>query len=612
MSISISAVTPPTAISSQGDLSSRAGTTVEARVVRVTDAMARIAIANTLTDVMADAPLVVGETLRLAVSRTPEGVRLAIVGRTPPDGAAGAPPQGLMDIDAPALAPGKAGEASRGSAADPAPREALVTQLVRDNVGRQASLAPFFADLAEAVRQGNLPPRLDEAAARLLAMRPTLGENLTARDVRLAVAQVAQSSPAAGAAGAATAMPELKAALVVFRQVLSTWLASPEAGVATRGTASTPSAAQSQAQSQAQTLAQSQAQATTSAPATSVSATVVPGSERPLANPATPAVATPLVSAPPASAPRDFASASSTPANLAPSRPAATVAPPGTDADIAVPEAAARLANAAASAGSTPVAPLPRHQVVGVTAPMLPQEIQQAAREIARTTAEGKSDALDPVARLIRSETGSPDGEARVVQPAAGNPPPPFRGGAQTPQPVAEPSVTPDMTVVDVGHKLLDEVDGAIARQTLLQVASLPDGTDGAARADAAQPRWNFEIPFATAQGTAVAQFEIAREGKRGEAGEIKPVWQASFTISIEPVGAVHARIVLAGERTSVRLWAERPAAATALRENTGELSRALREAELVPGDILVGEGAPTRTQAAAVIRAGRYLDRAT
>jgi hypothetical protein len=550
MPIAISAVTPPAATSGQSEPALQAGTTVEARVVQVTDAMARIAIANTLIEVMSDAPLAVGEMLRLAVSQTPTGVRLAIVARTLPEGMAGAPPQGLAEIDAPAIAPGKtAAEPSLRPLADPAAlRDALVTRLVRDNVGRQASLAPFFADLAEAARQGNLPPRLGEAAAQLLALRPALGENLTAQELRLAVAQAAPFLPSAGKANQAATMPELKAALVVFRQILSTWLGSPDA----------------------------------SAPARAATGEMEVAMRA--ANAATTRASLPTARAPrtPAAMPAISASASVAIAQGS-AQPPTNVSAPTSIAGSAT----ARHTNAAVSAGSTPAASaqVPLRQVAG---------------------------ALDPLARLVRPETASSDGDARPVRPVAGNPPPPFRGGAQASQPVAASSVTPDMTVADVGHKLLDEVDGAIARQTLLQTASLPDRTDGTTRGEAAGPRWNFEIPFATPQGTAVAQFEIAREGKRGEVGEAKPVWQARFTISIEPVGPVHAQILLAGERASIRLWAERPAAATALRENTSELSRALREAELVPGDILVGEGAPTQTQAAAAIRAGRYLDRAT
>jgi len=70
---------------------------------------------------------------------------------------------------------------------------------------------------------------------------------------------------------------------------------------------------------------------------------------------------------------------------------------------------------------------------------------------------------------------------------------------------------------------LLDDTDAAIARQTLLQVASLPDRVDASGgRIDPSMPRWNFEVPFATPQGTAMAQFEIARDGGGNEAESTK------------------------------------------------------------------------------------------
>ena len=60
---------------------------------------------------------------------------------------------------------------------------------------------------------------------------------------------------------------------------------------------------------------------------------------------------------------------------------------------------------------------------------------------------------------------------------------------------------------------LLDDTDAAISRQALLQIASLPDRVDTAgARLDQTTPRWNFEIPFAVATGTAIAQFEVSRD----------------------------------------------------------------------------------------------------
>ena len=128
-------------------------------------------------------------------------------------------------------------------------------------------------------------------------------------------------------------------------------------------------------------------------------------------------------------------------------------------------------------------------------------------------------------------------------------------------------------------HHLLGDTDAAIARQTLLQVASLPDRVDTAApRIDPAAPRWSFEIPFATPQGTAMAQFEISRDGGGNEVEAAKRVWRARFSLDVEPAGPVHALVSLSGDKTSVRMWAERPATAAQLRAGAAQLSQALEQ----------------------------------
>ncbi len=159
-------------------------------------------------------------------------------------------------------------------------------------------------------------------------------------------------------------------------------------------------------------------------------------------------------------------------------------------------------------------------------------------------------------------------------------------------------------------HHLLADTDSAIARQTLLQVASLPDQVDSSlGRIDPAAPRWNFEIPFVTSQGTAMAQFEISRDGGGSENEAASRIWRAKFSLDVEPAGPVHAQISLSGERTSVRMWAERPSTADQLRAGVTQLSQALARAELVPGDIVIRDGAPVQQAAA---RAGHFLDRAS
>jgi len=204
----------------------------------------------------------------------------------------------------------------------------------------------------------------------------------------------------------------------------------------------------------------------------------------------------------------------------------------------------------------------------------------------------------------------------------APTPPPPYRGAPTAAQPAAAPSISPDMAPRDIGRVLLGETDAAIARQTLLQAASLPDhlAASPANLANAAQslnvridptgPRWLFEVPFATPQGPTVAQFEIARDGHRAPAEGVKPAWRARFSLDLEPIGAVHAQIALTGARAAVTLWAERPETSAKLRDNAGQLAEALRQAELEPGDVLVRAGPPPRPRDPAA--SGRFLDRAS
>ena len=140
-------------------------------------------------------------------------------------------------------------------------------------------------------------------------------------------------------------------------------------------------------------------------------------------------------------------------------------------------------------------------------------------------------------------------------------------------------------------------------------MASLPDHLDiASARLDPAAPRWNFEIPFATLQGTAIAQFEVSRDGGGNEVEAAKRVWRARFSLDVEPAGPVHALLSLSGERTSVRIWAERPVTAAQLRAGVSRLSQALSEAELRPGDIVIRDGTPPQPAPAP---AGHFLNRA-
>ncbi|MDA9454708.1 flagellar hook-length control protein FliK, partial [Bradyrhizobium sp. CCBAU 21359] len=257
-----------------------------------------------------------------------------------------------------------------------------------------------------------------------------------------------------------------------------------------------------------------------------------------------------------------------------------------------------RNANLAAAvladvAGNAQQAAMPRTMSAGLAASLLQEVTQNLPRLTGNVPGSNKT---------------VPDGQ--IFEAASRATPPPFRGALPSPQAIASPSLAPDTPLSATVHRLIDDTDAAIARQTLLQIASLPDRTDASGhRIDPAVPQWNFEIPFATPQGTAMAQFEISRDGAGESADAAKRAWRARFSLNVEPAGPVHALITLNGDKTFVRMWAERPATVQQLRAGIGELNQALTRAELNPGDILVREGTPPQPAPA---RAGHFLDRAT
>jgi hypothetical protein len=266
-------------------------------------------------------------------------------------------------------------------------------------------------------------------------------------------------------------------------------------------------------------------------------------------------------------------------------------------------------ANAVISPTSTPAGEVARAAVSSAALNLL-QEVLQAGPLTAGNPSglafgEGMMLSLLPVVTGVRTSVGDDAEFARTNMP-----PPPISGALPAAQPVMPATLVSNSSPQSAMQHLLADTDAAIARQTLLQVASLPDRVDVATtQLDPTAPRWNFEIPFATRQGTAMAQFEISRDGSGSEVEAAKRVWRARFSLDVEPAGPVHAMVSLSGERTSVRMWAERPATADQLRAGVSQLSQALSRAELQPGDIVVRDGAPLQSAPA---RAGHFLDRAS
>jgi hypothetical protein len=203
------------------------------------------------------------------------------------------------------------------------------------------------------------------------------------------------------------------------------------------------------------------------------------------------------------------------------------------------------------------------------------------------------------------AESASPMAVAAVKAP-----PPPYRGAPTTGQGPVEASIEATASLEAIRNTLVERTEGALARMTLLQSASLGDSAGPQQARHESSPHWNFEVPFMVPAGNAVAHFEIARDGHKGTAKDAKgPVWRANFSLNLEPIGPVHAQIAVAGNRASVRLWAERGASAAALRAGTTVLKQALHEAHLESTEVLVRDGVPPRPVKPP---AGRFLDRAS
>ncbi|MGY4441051.1 hypothetical protein ACVW04_003833 [Bradyrhizobium sp. LM2.3] len=132
---------------------------------------------------------------------------------------------------------------------------------------------------------------------------------------------------------------------------------------------------------------------------------------------------------------------------------------PSTGSDVAQPPRNANLAATilADIAGNSPQAAMPRTMTAGLAASLL-QEITQS---LPRMTGN-----------VPGSNKAVPDGH--VLEAASRATPPPVRGALPSPQSIASPSLAPDTPLAATVHRLLDDTDAAIARQTLLQVASLP------------------------------------------------------------------------------------------------------------------------------------------
>jgi hypothetical protein len=319
-----------------------------------------------------------------------------------------------------------------------------------------------------------------------------------------------------------------------------------------------------------------------------------------------PASGAPVV--PPPSAASRIVSATTSPSSVAGSAVAGSVG----DVGSAVPVPS----SVAASAGEA-----------GLEDPLAsPQAVASTPLSPPTSATRGEDDAVTALLKVVvrgleiaGSLTATRPSEAGEVAAALATigserelkPPPPRRGQAPRGQAAQPIDGVGEGGVEGLAKRTLERTEGALSRILLEQFAALdrrPEDPTRPAEAGS-QRQWTAEMPIATAAGTGVVQMTVERDGGRARPGEVSGStgWRVRFSLDVEPLGPIHARIGLSGEKLSIGLWAERPDAAARLGGDVGRLQGALEAAAIPVESIHLSTGRPTSASPAAT--AGRFVD---
>jgi len=154
---------------------------------------------------------------------------------------------------------------------------------------------------------------------------------------------------------------------------------------------------------------------------------------------------------------------------------------------------------------------------------------------------------------------------------------PPLRGSMPVPQPAVQGSLALLARVADFRTDLLQQVEAALARIQLHQLAALPrEGERGLLE-------WLLEVPIRRGDDIDLWSMRIFAE-HRQQQHEVRrqlPSWSVQLAFDLPGLGPIQAQVQLAGEQVSTRFWAEQQDTLPLLREHMHELRQALSDAGL-------------------------------
>ncbi|WP_407051411.1 flagellar hook-length control protein FliK [Methyloraptor flagellatus] len=595
------------AVLGEGNPTLAAGRVIEARVIALENALATLAtrfgtLSADLTGATG-AALAPGDTLRLSVGASDEG---------------GLP---VLTILAPS-----AGDKPVAAGPTAADLGAALADAVGRAAARQDSLAPAFA-AAQALAQAKgagVPDAVRALAARIVGTR--LGDGkidaATVRSAFLNSGVFLEAKLADGASAPATTQ-DLKAAFAGLKTAIEAWIgraavggAGPTAGAsAGAGAGAAVSVAGGGAGSGSSAAVVGAGNGVAAADKTAASAATQPAAENAPQSPADLRAAAAAAAYAGARRP-GLAALAGAP------QPAAGTASPGaaTDAALGAAGRSPGQSGGVVPAGAQSSNVAPAAVGAGAAQPIDLDGAPLAATSPGIVPAAGQPGAagrgLDPAALLGSGDDGAAkaglDPNAAGGRPANDDPAGPGAARAEAPrrgqplhgQPPAalDPAITADPK--RLGAHAAEAAESAVQRIVLEQYASIDPAKLSGQPRDADQVRqtgreWTFEVPIAARDGTAMMQVRVERDG-RGRSGPEapgEPTIRVRFSIDMEPIGAVHARIGFSGGRLAIGLWAERPEVAAALGAEVGDLRGALEAAALPVDEIRLAAGTPPRDE---------------
>lgn len=538
------------------------GATLEAKVVaRLPNGVARLQIGGAVIEAKAPPSLTVGATVTLTVSRTPDGVRLLLA--APPSGVPATPERPSLATAPPASAAALGVGAMGGAPVRSAPPAGMAGQPLVS--GASTNAVPTPADAGPASPRASVGMGATPAAANM---------------PNGAAGAAPQIATAPGHAPITSTHPST----VLSGTVLSTIAGSVPTSVGPPTGASGPVGLPPAPGRAVPTAMASNVGVGAPTPATST-----PGDGVEPALPPTRPVLNETVHQ--ALAHQD---------DLAPVMSLAAQALASPAALAKLPVEAQRLMQMLLGLKIETPTPDAAKPKAGLNADALKAAVAASGVFFEQGLAQGKTPGpqgdLKALLLSLSGLLGKGEGEAEAP-PAPERPAPPIRRDEPDARGAGrQVSLDPPQAL----KQLSEAASAALDRVRLLQYASLDGAVDGAPARHDPQPgqarEVMFELPFQVGRETHVVPFKVSREAPERREGEgaAEPVWKLSFAIAVEPIGPVHARLVLRGERLDVRLYAERPEVAARMAAASGELRKALGHEGLLDLDgVTVEPGRP-------------------